>query len=364
MQKTVSLTVNGKPASATVEGRTLLVQLLREHLGLTGTHVGCDTSQCGACVVHVDGEAVKSCTLLAVQAEGADVLTIEGVANGDTAASDAGSLPQQPRAAMRLLHARHGDERARPREEQPEPERERGPRVSRRQSVPLHRLSQHRAGDHRGRGGDARRGAAAPIPTGWRRSSGDAAIDRPARPAARGLPVPDRTGNLYRRHQPAGAALRLSSCAARTPTRGSMAIDTSAAASAPGRRRGLHRQGHGGRRDRRAALRLADPFEGRLADDRAAAPGARGGPGAPCRRPGRRRDRREPRPGARRRRADRGRLRRRAGRRRSGRGAEARRAAGLARAGARAISATTGISATRPRSMPRSPRRRGSSSST
>jgi len=61
-----------------------LVQLLREHLGLTGTHVGCDTSQCGACVVHVNGEAVKACTLLAVQAEGANVLTIEGVANGDT----------------------------------------------------------------------------------------------------------------------------------------------------------------------------------------------------------------------------------------------------------------------------------------
>ena len=83
MQKTVNLTVNGKPVSATVEGRTLLVQLLREQLGLTGTHVGCDTSQCGACVVHVNGEAIKSCTLLAVQAEGANVLTIEGVANGD-----------------------------------------------------------------------------------------------------------------------------------------------------------------------------------------------------------------------------------------------------------------------------------------
>ena len=80
----VSLTVNGKPASADVENRTLLVQLLREKLGLTGTHVGCDTSQCGACVVHVNGEAVKSCTLLAVQTEGANVLTIEGVANGDT----------------------------------------------------------------------------------------------------------------------------------------------------------------------------------------------------------------------------------------------------------------------------------------
>jgi len=84
MQKTVSLTVNGKPVSATVEGRTLLVQLLREQLGLTGTHVGCDTSQCGACVVHVDGEAVKACTLLALQAEGRSVLTIEGVATGDT----------------------------------------------------------------------------------------------------------------------------------------------------------------------------------------------------------------------------------------------------------------------------------------
>ncbi len=84
MQKTVSLTVNGKPVSATVEGRTLLVQLLREQLGLTGTHVGCDTSQCGACVVHVDGEAVKSCTLLALQAEGRSVLTIEAVATGDT----------------------------------------------------------------------------------------------------------------------------------------------------------------------------------------------------------------------------------------------------------------------------------------
>ena len=79
-----SITVNGKPVSATVEGRTLLVQLLRETLGLTGTHVGCDTSQCGACVVHVDGEAVKSCTLLAVQAEGRSVKTIEDVADGDT----------------------------------------------------------------------------------------------------------------------------------------------------------------------------------------------------------------------------------------------------------------------------------------
>jgi carbon-monoxide dehydrogenase small subunit len=77
------MTVNGKAVSGEVESRTLLVQFLRETLGLTGTHVGCDTSQCGACVVHVDGTSIKSCTLLAVQAEGAEVLTIEGVANGE-----------------------------------------------------------------------------------------------------------------------------------------------------------------------------------------------------------------------------------------------------------------------------------------
>jgi carbon-monoxide dehydrogenase small subunit len=79
----VSLTVNGRKVSAEVEERTLLVQMLREKLGLTGTHVGCDTSQCGACVVHVDGASIKSCTILAVQCEGADVLTIEGLAKGD-----------------------------------------------------------------------------------------------------------------------------------------------------------------------------------------------------------------------------------------------------------------------------------------
>ena len=79
----VTMTVNGKAASGDVEGRTLLVQFLRENLHLTGTHVGCDTSQCGACVVHVNGQAVKSCTMLAAEAEGAEVLTIEGMANPD-----------------------------------------------------------------------------------------------------------------------------------------------------------------------------------------------------------------------------------------------------------------------------------------
>ena len=74
------MTVNGKAVSADVEPRTLLVEYLREHLRLTGTHVGCDTSQCGACVVHVNGSSAKSCSMLAVQAEGADITTIEGLA--------------------------------------------------------------------------------------------------------------------------------------------------------------------------------------------------------------------------------------------------------------------------------------------
>jgi aerobic carbon-monoxide dehydrogenase small subunit len=76
----VSMTVNGKVVSGDVEGRTLLVEFLREHLGLTGTHVGCDTSQCGACTVHVNGKAIKSCTSLAVSCNGATVTTIEGIA--------------------------------------------------------------------------------------------------------------------------------------------------------------------------------------------------------------------------------------------------------------------------------------------
>ena len=79
----VTLTVNGKTASVEVEGRTLLVEVLREKLGLTGTHVGCDTSQCGACVVHVDGKAIKSCTTLALQVDGSSVTTIEGLAKAD-----------------------------------------------------------------------------------------------------------------------------------------------------------------------------------------------------------------------------------------------------------------------------------------
>jgi carbon-monoxide dehydrogenase small subunit len=94
---TVNLTLNGKQVSADVPDNTLLVNFIRETMGLTGTHIGCDTSQCGACVVHVNGETVKSCTVLAVAAEGASVTTIEGIANGD------GLHPMQ-----QAFHENHG----------------------------------------------------------------------------------------------------------------------------------------------------------------------------------------------------------------------------------------------------------------
>lgn len=82
MTVSISMTINGRSVSADVDARTLLVDFLRVNQRLTGTHVGCDTSQCGACVIHVNGKSVKSCTMLAAQANGADVKTIEGVANG------------------------------------------------------------------------------------------------------------------------------------------------------------------------------------------------------------------------------------------------------------------------------------------
>ena len=93
----VNLTLNGKAVSADVPDKTLLVSFIRETMTLTGTHVGCDTSQCGACVVHVDGESIQSCTMLAASADGADVTTIEGIANGD------GLHPMQ-----QAFHENHG----------------------------------------------------------------------------------------------------------------------------------------------------------------------------------------------------------------------------------------------------------------
>ena len=159
----VSMTVNGRPVSGEVEGRTLLVEFLREGLRLTGTHVGCDTGQCGACVVHVDGVAVKSCNVFALDLEGAEVTTIEGMANAD------GSLgviqaafqthhglqcgfctPGMVMTAAALLEGERGAERGG------------DPRVPRRQHLPLHRLPQHRQGDPGGGGRAEGRAASRP----------------------------------------------------------------------------------------------------------------------------------------------------------------------------------------------------------
>ena len=152
----ISLIVNGNPVNANIDPRTLLVQFLRENLRLTGTHVGCDTSQCGACVVHLDGKAVKACTTLAVMADGHEVRTIEGLA-----ADGAPLHPMQEAfrehhglqcgfctpgmimTAVDLVH-RKGHDLVRPHH----------PRRARRQSLPLHRLPEHRCVDRGRRQGD------------------------------------------------------------------------------------------------------------------------------------------------------------------------------------------------------------------
>ena len=102
----ITLTVNGEVHEADVEPRLLLVHLLRDTFGLTGTHVGCDTSNCGACTIHVNGQSAKACTMLAVQADGADIKTIEGMASGATLHPLAAGLLGPARSPVRLLHAR------------------------------------------------------------------------------------------------------------------------------------------------------------------------------------------------------------------------------------------------------------------
>ena len=147
----VSITVNGVKHDALVEPRTLLVYFLREHLNLTGTHVGCDTSQCGACTVHLNGRAVKSCTVLAVQANGAEVKTIEGLADGDNFHPVQEGFREKHGLAVRLLHAGHDHDRGAFVGNQSQSDRRRDQARPRRQPVPLHRLRQHRRVDQMGR---------------------------------------------------------------------------------------------------------------------------------------------------------------------------------------------------------------------
>ena len=159
MAKThVTMTVNGAEVEGLVEPRTLLVHFLRENLPLTGTHIGCETTHCGACTVDLNGMSVKSCTVFAVQADGADITTIEGVANADGTLSALQEgfrmmhglqcgfcTPGMIMRAHRLL------------QENPDPTRGRNPLRHLRQSLPLHRLPEHRQGDPVRRGQDQRR---------------------------------------------------------------------------------------------------------------------------------------------------------------------------------------------------------------
>ena len=146
----VSLTVNEVPYELELDPRELLVYVLRDRLGLTGTVVGCDTSSCGACTVLLDGESVKSCTLLGVQADGHEITTIEGLAENGSLHRAAGELPRAPRAPVRLLHERHGARRREPARGEPEPERGRDPPRARGQHLPLHGLPEHRRRDRGG----------------------------------------------------------------------------------------------------------------------------------------------------------------------------------------------------------------------
>ena len=110
----VTLEVNGKKVSKEVPDHTLLSVFLRDNLNLTGTHVGCDTSQCGACVVHVNGKSIKSCSTLAADVEGSKVTTIEGFSKRWKTSSNAGSIQKNSRITMWILHTRHGYECCRP----------------------------------------------------------------------------------------------------------------------------------------------------------------------------------------------------------------------------------------------------------
>ena len=143
---TVEVTINGEQRSEAVEARLLLVHFLRETLGLTGTHIGCDTTSCGACTVLVDGVPLKSCTMFAVQAHGSEITTVEGLAAGRRPASDPGGLQRRARPPVRLLHAGDDAHVGGAARREPEPDRGGGPLGDLRADLPLHRLPEHRQG--------------------------------------------------------------------------------------------------------------------------------------------------------------------------------------------------------------------------
>ncbi len=239
----INLTINGKKYSPDVEPRLLLIHYLRDVAGLTGSHIGCETSLCGACTVELDGKAVKSCSMFAVQADGASLTTIEGLAAERKAARDAGSLLESARRAMRFLYARHDHGVQTDSGPQREPDRRRDPSWHRRQPMPLHRVSAHRQrSESRGRSG------------------GQVSGDRETDMASTITQVEKLVGKRIRRREDPrlitgtatyvddiqmpgmhyAAIVRSPHAAARIRS-----IDTKAAARNAQRRGDLHRQGHG-----------------------------------------------------------------------------------------------------------------------
>ena len=149
----VDLTVNGNKITADVEDRMLLVHFLRDVADLTATNIGCDTTSCGACTVLLDGESVKSCTVLAAQANGHEITTVEGLASNGTMHPVQRAFHEAARATVRLLHAGHGDGHRVAAQGEPAPDRRAGAHRAGRQPVPVHRLPQHRQGRPGCRGG-------------------------------------------------------------------------------------------------------------------------------------------------------------------------------------------------------------------
>ena len=145
--RAISVEVNGEVYERDVDARRLLVHFIRDDLELTGTHIGCDTGNCGACTIHLDGQAVKSCMLLAVQADGAAIATVEGLAQDGELTPAAAGLLRPPRAPVRLLHARDADERGRAARAEPAADRGGGADGDPGEHLPLHRLREHRRGD-------------------------------------------------------------------------------------------------------------------------------------------------------------------------------------------------------------------------
>ena len=145
-KQAVSFKLNGKAVDVVVEPRELLIHTLREKLQHTGPHIGCETTHCGACTVDLDGMSVKSCTVLTVQCQDAEVLTIEGFEQGGALHALQEGFTRAARPAMRLLHARHDHARLPAAQGKPQSVRRGDPLLDGRQSVPLHGLPEHRQG--------------------------------------------------------------------------------------------------------------------------------------------------------------------------------------------------------------------------